>query len=96
MRPLAESIGVDLVSALRRHRRRADRGRVRRRLRERWSDGLDAVVHSLAFAAREDLKGRFVETSRQGFHLALDVSAYSLVAMARAAEPLLTARRGAL
>jgi enoyl-[acyl-carrier protein] reductase I len=50
----------------------------------------------VAFAAREDLKGRFIETSRHGFHLALDVSAYSLVAVARAAEALLAARRGSL
>ena len=66
------------------------------RLGSAWPDGLDAVVHSLAFAGRDELKGRFVETSRQGFQLALEVSAYSLVALARAAEPLLALRRGAL
>ncbi len=48
-------------------------------------DGIDFVVHSLAFAKREDLKGRFVDTSRAGFALALDVSAYSLVAVTREA-----------
>src|SRR5713226_3092037 len=48
---------------------------------------LDAVVHSLAFANREDLARPFVETSRSGFLLAQEVSAYSLVAVARAAAP---------
>lgn len=51
---------------------------------------LDAVVHSLAFANREDLSRPFVETSRGGFALATDVSAYSLVAVARATAPLMT------
>ena len=50
---------------------------------------LDAVVHSVAFAEREDLEGRFVDTSRRGFHTALDVSAYSLVAVTRGALPLM-------
>lgn len=51
---------------------------------------LDFVVHSLAFAPREELSGEFVNTSRQGFATALDVSAYSLVAVTRAAMPLMT------
>ncbi len=51
---------------------------------------LHAVVHSLAFANREDLSRPFSETSRGGFLLAQDVSAYSLVAVARAAAPLMT------
>jgi enoyl-[acyl-carrier protein] reductase I len=50
---------------------------------------LDILVHSVAFAAKEDLEGRFVDTPRDRFWLALDVSAYSLVAAARAAEPLM-------
>lgn len=52
---------------------------------------VDAVVHSLAFANRDDLSRPFVETSRSGFLLAQDVSAYSLVAVARAAAPVMTA-----
>ena len=48
---------------------------------------LDFLVHSVAFANREDLKGDFLQTSRDGFQLALDVSVYSLVAAARAAVP---------
>ena len=52
---------------------------------------LDAVVHSLAFANREDLSRPFTETSRAGFLLAQEVSAYSLVAVARATTPVMTA-----
>lgn len=51
---------------------------------------LDFVVHSLAFAKREDLTGRFLDTSRDGFLLAHNISAYSLPALARIAEPLMT------
>ena len=51
---------------------------------------LDAVVHSLAFANREDLSRPFVETGRAGFLLAQEVSAYSLVAVAHATTPLMT------
>src|SRR5579872_1019856 len=51
---------------------------------------LNAVVHSIAFANREDLSRPFLETSRGGFALAQDVSAYSLVAVARATAPLMT------
>ena len=56
--------------------------------REREGE-LDILVHALAFARREDLDGRFVDTSRDGWALAMDVSAYSLVALVREARPLL-------
>ena len=49
--------------------------------------GLDFVVHGAAFASRDDLTGPFVNTSRDGFRLALDISAYSLIALARGAAP---------
>jgi len=52
---------------------------------------LDAVVHSIGFANREDLERPFSETSRAGYLLAQDVSAYSMVAVARATAPLMTA-----
>jgi enoyl-[acyl-carrier protein] reductase I len=52
---------------------------------------LDAMIHSVAFANREDLSRPYVETSRAGYLLAQDVSAYSLVAVARATAPLMTA-----
>ncbi len=51
---------------------------------------LDAVVHSIAYAPAEALKGEFVDTSREAFRIALDTSAYSLVAVSRAAAPLMT------
>lgn len=50
---------------------------------------LDVLVHSVAFAPREDLENDFVKTSRDGFKLAHDISAYSLVALTRAAVPLM-------
>ena len=55
---------------------------------------LDILVHSVAYAAAEDLEGRFTDTPRDRFWMALDVSAYSLVACARAAEPLMEAAGG--
>jgi enoyl-[acyl-carrier protein] reductase I len=55
---------------------------------------LDFLVHGAAFANREDITNRFVQTSRQGFGLALDISAYSLIALARGARPLMQARGG--
>ncbi len=57
---------------------------------------LNAVVHSIAFANREDLGRPFVETSRAGFALAQDVSAYSLVAVARATAPLMVPAGGSI
>ena len=51
--------------------------------------GLDTVMHSIAFANREDLDRPFIETSRAGYLLAQEVSAYSLVAVARATAPLM-------
>lgn len=64
-------------------------------LNRRWGR-LDFLVHAVAFAEREDLEGRFVDTSRQGFQTALDVSVYSLVALARAFESLLAEARGSV
>jgi enoyl-[acyl-carrier protein] reductase I len=52
--------------------------------------GIDILVHSIAFANREELSGSFCETSRSGFHMAMDVSVYSFIALARAALPLMT------
>lgn len=50
---------------------------------------IDFLVHSIAFAPREELSGRFVNTSREGFRIALDVSCYSLIALARRAHTLM-------
>jgi enoyl-[acyl-carrier protein] reductase I len=61
---------------------------------EAFGGSLDILVHSVAYAAAEDLEGRFTDTPRERFWLALDVSAYSLVACVRAAEPLMEAAGG--
>ena len=87
VRPLATSIGSTFVEPA-----DVQSDEDIARVFERWGeshDHLDVLVHALAFAKREDLAGGFVDTSRDGFALALDVSAYSLVALARAARPFL-------
>jgi enoyl-[acyl-carrier protein] reductase I len=87
VRPLADSIGATFVEAC-----DVQSDDEIRAVMERWREAhgqLDVVVHALAFAKREDLDGEFVATSRDGFALALDVSAYSLVAIAREARPLM-------
>jgi enoyl-[acyl-carrier protein] reductase I len=90
VRPLAESLGSTFVEPC-----DVQRDEDIDRVFARWGqthDGLDVLIHALAFAKREDLTGRFVDTSRDGFALAQDVSAYSLVGLTRAALPHL--RRG--
>jgi enoyl-[acyl-carrier protein] reductase I len=57
---------------------------------------IDTLVHAVAYAAPDDLGGRFVDTSREGFQLALDVSAYSLASLARHAEPHMTEHGGSI
>jgi enoyl-[acyl-carrier protein] reductase I len=66
-------------------------GRLQREL-----GALDFVVHAVAFARREDLDGRFVDTSRAGYLLAQDISSYSLTATARRLAPLMEGREGAI
>jgi enoyl-[acyl-carrier protein] reductase I len=61
---------------------------------DRTFGGLDFVVHGAAYASRDDLVNPFVQTTRDGFKMALDVSAYSLIALARAALPLMEKRGG--
>jgi len=93
VRELAESLSSPLVTECD-VRSDEDVARVFREVGEAFGGGLDLLVHSVAFAAAEDLEGRFTDTPRDRFWMALDVSAYSLVACARAAEPLLEARGG--
>jgi enoyl-[acyl-carrier protein] reductase I len=71
-----------------------DLDRVYAEVGEAFGGGLDLLVHSVAYAAAEDLEGRFIDTPRDRFWLAVDVSAYSLVACAKRAEPLMQARGG--
>jgi enoyl-[acyl-carrier protein] reductase I len=61
---------------------------------DRSFGGLDFVVHGAAYAPREELSNPFVQTTREGFKMALDVSAYSLIALTRAALPLMEKRGG--
>jgi enoyl-[acyl-carrier protein] reductase I len=87
VRPLAESVGSTFVEACD-VQQDADIERVFGRWQAEQGE-LDILVHALAFAKREELDGAFVDTSREGFALALDVSAYSFVALTRAALPVL-------
>lgn len=63
-------------------------------LTQAWPDGVHSLVHSIAYAERQDLEGRFLDTSRQGYWLAQNVSAYSLTALTRALYPLMEAAGG--
>src|SRR6187551_3253502 len=93
VRDLAGSVDSKLVTACD-VRSDEDVERVFREVGEAWDGQLDLLVHSVAFAAAEDLEGRFTDTPRDRFWMAVDISAYSLVATARAAEPLLKAAGG--
>jgi enoyl-[acyl-carrier protein] reductase I len=88
VRELAESVDSPLVTECD-VRVDDDLSRVFEEVRSAFEGELDLLVHSVAYAAAEDLEGRFTDTPRDRFWLALDVSTYSLVAAARAAEPLM-------
>lgn len=87
VKPLAEEIGCDFVE-LCDATKDEELDAVFEKVREKYGR-IDVLVHSIAFAPREDLGGRFVNVSREGFMVALDASAYSLIAMAKRAEPLM-------
>jgi enoyl-[acyl-carrier protein] reductase I len=93
VRELADSVQSPLVTECD-VRSDGDIARVFSEVGEAFGGGLDLLVHSVAFAAAEDLEGRFTDTPRDRFWMAVDVSAYSLVATARAAEPLMDSRGG--
>jgi enoyl-[acyl-carrier protein] reductase I len=90
VRDLAESVDSPLVTECD-VRLDEDVARAFEEVGTAFGGELDLLVHSVAYAAAEDLEGRFTDTPRDRFWLALDVSAYSLVAAARAAEPLMAA-----
>jgi enoyl-[acyl-carrier protein] reductase I len=79
--PGAEGFQCDLASD-------AEIGQLFDRLKQRYGK-LDAVAHCVAYAPAEDLKGDFLNTSREGFRIAHDVSVYTLIAVTRAAAPLM-------
>jgi len=93
VRDLAATVDSPLVTACD-VRSDEDVTRVFSEVAAAFDGGLDLLVHSVAYAAAEDLEGRFVDTPRDRFWMALDVSAYSLVATAKAAEPLMEAAGG--
>lgn len=86
--PLAQEIGCEFVEPAD-VTSDADLDAVFEKVKAKYGR-LDVLVHAVAYANREDLDGRFIDISRDGFKLALDVSAYSLIAMAKRAEPLMT------
>ncbi len=86
--PLAKEIGCDFVESCD-VTNDAELDALFEKVKARYGR-LDTLVHSVAYANREDLGGRFVDISRDGFKLALDISAYSLIPMAKRAEPLMT------
>jgi len=94
VRPLAEGIGAHIILPCD-VTKDEDIEKVFATLKQEWG-GLNILVHAIAFANKEDLSQAYVQTSRQGFHLAMDVSAYSLVAMARHAVPLMEGRNGSI
>lgn len=87
VRPLAESIGSTFIEAC-----DVQDDEQIASVMAKWKDAygdIDILVHALAFANRDDLLGRFVDTSREGFRMALDISAYSLTALVQHAQDLL-------
>src|SRR5574341_685855 len=87
VKPLAESVGVSFVEECNVNDDAA-LDSVFNKYKAQYGT-IDILIHAVAYAERQDLEGRFVETSRSGFKTALETSAYSLVAMAQRAEPLM-------
>lgn len=87
VRPLADQLGSDFVEPCN-VAEDEQIAAVFEAVKRRWGR-LDFVVHSVAYANKEELKGRFRDTSREGFQLAMDISVYSLVAICRYATPLM-------
>ncbi len=85
VRPLAESVGSTIVESCD-VEDDGDLQRVFTRLRDSW-DQVDFAVHAIAYSDKEELNGRYLDTSRQNFRRTLDVSCFSFTAMARAAAP---------
>ena len=87
VRPLAESVGSELILRCDVSKDSEVEGAFQE-VEQRWGS-LDFLVHSIAYAGRDELRQPFHQTTREGFRVALDVSAYSLVAVTRAALPLM-------
>ena len=94
VRPLAEGVGSKIILPCD-VTKDEEVEKVFATLKQEWG-GLDVLVHAIAFANKEDLSNPYAQTSRAGFHLAMDVSAYSFVALARHAAPLMEGRNGSI
>jgi len=94
VRPLAESLGAEIIEPC---DVSSDEqiAALFQNVKEKWG-GLDILIHSVAFAGKDDLHGRFVDTTRAGFKLALDISAYSLIATSREAAKLMPETGGTI
>ena len=87
VRPLAEEMGAKVIMSC--DVTKEDEIKAVMAECEKVYGKLDFVVHAVAFAAKEDLQGRFIDTSHDGWNLAMGVSAYSLVSICRNAEPIM-------
>jgi len=87
VRPLAESAGSDIVLPCD-VTDTASLNTVFDTIKERWG-GLDFVLHAIAFSDKEELKGRYIDTSRENFLQSLEISCYSFTAVAQRAAPLM-------
>ena len=85
--PLAESIGCDFVEECD-VSKDEDIAAVVTKAEKRFGK-IDILIHSIGFANRDELRGPFYNTSREGFHLAMDISVYSFVALAQGFQPLM-------
>jgi len=94
VRPLVEKIGSKIILPCD-VTKDEEIKQVFQNIRQEWG-GLDFLVHAIAYANKEDLINPYIETSREGFHLALDISSYSLVALSRHAAALMEGRQGAI
>ena len=94
LKPLAESVGSDLMLNVD-VTDDASLDAAFAALGERW-DGLDFLVHAIAFSDKSELTGRILDTSRQNFRTSLDISAYSFIEVARRAHPMMRDNGGTL
>jgi enoyl-[acyl-carrier protein] reductase I len=94
VRPLAESVDSKIVLPCD-VTKDDEIERVFEEVRNKWA-ALDILIHAIAYAKKEDLSQPYVQTGRDGFHTALDISSYSLVALTRGAAPLMQGRNGSI
>lgn len=88
VRPLAEGIGAKIIERCD-VTRDEDISAFFSKIRDSFGS-LDLLVHSIAYASKEELQGEYLNTSREGFRIAMDVSVYSLIAIARHVVPMMT------